>query len=186
MSKESWLFEGEDGQTAFLAGVVDCLSESLSMICDFGFTLDADIFYIKDNDFSVLNETIKKRLHTYSTINYWDSEKKEYTIDITDEEIDSLSFKLYIADYDVKKYLCERFSQYSSSEDIVEKVDKYLSDLRWHLGEPLCICHTIEETEESFARNLKVLGRIYLYMAFEYFFIVYDEYIVLFIFGTVE
>ena len=40
MSREYWTFKGESGETAFLAGVVDVLSDTLSLVCDFTSAFD--------------------------------------------------------------------------------------------------------------------------------------------------
>lgn len=188
MRKESWNFENETGQTAFLAGVVDCLSDYLSCICDWDIAFDADIFYIKYNDYTLLNDEIKKRLYQYHKYigGYWDPVAEKLISDITTQDIDRLDFKLESVNTDIKEYLCKIFSKYSSSsssEDISAKIEGFLSDLNWHLGKPICVYETSEDT---FKKNLYVLGQMYLYIAFDYFFIAYDEYVVLFIFGTVE
>lgn len=81
MSKEYWGFENETGDTGFLAGVVDVLSDNLSMLCDFRYDFDADIFYLEDNDVSKLNDVIKSRLHYYN---------KRYGVNLPDEDIDNL------------------------------------------------------------------------------------------------
>ena len=60
MSKEYWCFESESGETSFLAGVVDVLSDNLSLHCTDYNTLDADVFYIPNQDISQLNEAVKK------------------------------------------------------------------------------------------------------------------------------
>ena len=65
VSKEYWGFSGENGETAFLAGVVDVLSDELSLHIEYPWYVDADIFYVKDNDISKLNEAVKARMHTY-------------------------------------------------------------------------------------------------------------------------
>ena len=65
MSKEYWGFDTEKEQTGFLAGVVDVLSDELSLSCREFTTLDADIFFIEDGDISKLEESFKKRLLSY-------------------------------------------------------------------------------------------------------------------------
>ena len=54
MSKDYCGFENETGETGFLAGVIDVISDNLGMVLDFAEALDADIFYVKDNDISLL------------------------------------------------------------------------------------------------------------------------------------
>lgn len=176
MSKEYWGFENETGDTGFLAGVVDVLFDNLSMLCDFRYAFDADIFYLEDNDVSKLNDVIKSRLHYYN---------KRYGVNLPDEDIDNLNFRLNksVADSDdAKKYLCDVFSVYSSKKNISEKVKEFFNDLNWHLQKPLYIYTPVKLPD----KNINVLGCIYLCMAFQYFFIAYDEWIVLFIFGTTE
>lgn len=174
MSKEYWGFENETGDTGFLAGVVDVLSDNLS--CDYGYSFDADIFYLENNDFSKLNGVIKKRLHYYN---------KRYGVNLPEENIDNLDFILEKSDTDsdgAKKYLCYVFSDYSSKNDISEKVNEFFDNLNWHLQKPISIYTPVKLPDN----NINVLGKIYLYMAFRYFFVSYDEWIVLFVFGTSE
>lgn len=59
MSKDYCGFSNEDGETAFLAGVVDVLSDNLSMALDNTNALDADIFLVVDNNISLLNDAVR-------------------------------------------------------------------------------------------------------------------------------
>ena len=65
MSKEYWNYRDEDGETAYLAGALDVLSDRLSMYFDSHYTMDADIFRIRDNDISLLGEAVRRRLHSF-------------------------------------------------------------------------------------------------------------------------
>lgn len=85
MSKDYFLFESESGETAYMAGVVDVLSDNLGLCCKYGNALEADLFYVKDNDISLLNDAVKKRLHIYN-------EKEGHNIPI--EKIDKIDFQL--------------------------------------------------------------------------------------------
>lgn len=174
MSKDYYLFENESGKTSYLAGVVDVLSDNLTMLCDFGYAFEADIFFVENNDFSLLNNSIKKRLNAYNPF---------YGNNISKNDIDDLDFKLKAVDCDIKKYLYDVFSRYSGSKDLHEKTDEFLRSLNWYLQKSVCI---YVPDKESSTRIYDILGNIYLYMAFEYFFIAFDEYVVLLIFGTVE
>ena len=172
MSKEYWGFENEDGSTAFLAGVVDVLSDNLSLACDYAVTLDADIFYVKEHDISLLNDSVKKRLHYYN---------KRYGLKIPKKKIDLIDFKLEKENCKIDDYLKKVMSKYSSNPQMPEKVDEFLQELNWHIQKPLGIYSPMRND-----KNVYILGNIYLYMAWDYFFIEYDDYMVLVIFGTVE
>jgi len=179
MSKDYFLFEEEPGEIAYMAGVIDILSGIFTDVCDFGNAYGADIFYLKDNDISFLNDTIKNRLKRYNI--------KE-GLNIPEQDIEHLNFKLRTVNADVKEYLYDAFSGYSSNKTISaqnlhKKIDEFFFELDWYLQKPICI---YEPVKESFFKTRDVLGRIYLYMAFRYFFIAYDSWLVLFIFGTVE
>ncbi|MDE6781637.1 MAG: hypothetical protein K2J40_09285 [Ruminococcus sp.] len=171
MSKEYWGFENENGDTGFLAGVVDVLTDNLPC-CDFEYTLDADIFPVENNDISHINDTVKKRLHYYN---------RRYGINLPDEYIEGLHLKLEKVNNDAEKILCDIISCYSSSKDIPEKVGEFFRSLNWYLQKPTGIY--VSQSIDN--KNIEILGQVYLYMAFEYFFIAYDEWAVLFIFGTV-
>jgi hypothetical protein len=174
MSKEHDEFESEAEQTAFLAGVVDVLADNLSLVGDYACALDADVFYIKGGDISLLNSSIKKRLRSY---NKYDGER------IPDEKIESLNITLKKQECDVdNSFLCDMLSDYSSSPKLTDAVAEFLSSLTWHLGEPKCVYFPTAHPD----KDIDVLGRIYLHMAWKYFFISFGDYIVMIILGSVE
>lgn len=175
MSKEYWEFEEETGGTGFLAGVVDVLSDNLGMLLDFPYAMDADIFYVKDNDISLLNDAVKKRLHYYNEIG-------GEGCNIQKSEIDSINFDLDKHEFVSNGVLAGQISAYSSSKEVPEKVDDFFRKLNWYLNKPLYVYSPKKLPD----KNINVLGGIYLSMACNYFFISYDDYFVLFIFGTTE
>ncbi|MDE6788307.1 MAG: hypothetical protein K2J47_03185 [Ruminococcus sp.] len=174
MSKEYWGFEKETGGTGFLAGVVDVLSDNLGMLLDFPYAMDADIFYVKDNDISLLNNLVKNRLHYYNEI-YCCSK-------IEKNKIDSINFDLDKHEFVSNGVLAGQINSYSSSKEVSEKVDDFFRTLNWYLNKPLYVYSPKKLPD----KNVNVLGGIYLSMAWHYFFISYHDYFVLFIFGTTE
>ena len=68
MSKEYCCFEYESGQTSFLAGIVDVLSDNLSIYCSDFNTMDADIFYIPNQNVTLLNNAVKNRVRRYYSL----------------------------------------------------------------------------------------------------------------------
>ncbi|MDE6520742.1 MAG: hypothetical protein K2K91_09875 [Ruminococcus sp.] len=173
MSKEYWGFEKETGGTGFLAGVVDVLSDNLEMLLDFPYAMEADIFYVKDNDISLLNDAVKNRLHYYN---------ERYGCKIEKNEIDSIDFDLDKHEFVSDGGLAGHISSFSSSKEISEKVDDFFRTLNWYLNKPLYVYSPKKLPD----KNINVLGGIYLSMAWVYFFVSYYDYFVLFIFGTVE
>lgn len=175
MSKEYWKFENEKGDIAFLAGVVDVISDRLSLLCDYAYALDADIFPLESNNVESLNYLVKKRLHNYK--------EQIGGFSASDEEIDSLDFQLKkIEVNNVSSYLSEIIKSYSSRNNILEEVDEFLNTLCWQLHKPMGIYVPIKSSD----KNIDVLGKIYLYLAWDYIFIHYNKYMVLLIWGTVE
>lgn len=175
MSKDYWSFENEKGDIAFLAGVVDVISDRLSLLCDYAYTLDADIFPLENNDITLLNDSVKKRLHHYN--------EQCGGNNVSKEEIDSLDFHLEKLEInDLTNYLSGIIKSYSSSNNISEEVDEFLNTLHWQLQQPLGVYAPTKLPD----KNVGVLGKIYLYLAWRYFFISYNDYIVLLIVGTVE
>lgn len=59
MSKEHLTIENEPWDAAFHAGIADVLSHRLDSILDYPNNICADIFYVKENDLSLLNDSIK-------------------------------------------------------------------------------------------------------------------------------
>lgn len=175
MSKEYYAFKDEIGKTAFLAGVVDVMSDRLSRVCDFSYDFDADIFYIPDNDFSLLDNSVKKRLSVYNQ--YIENSC------INQKDIDNIHFELEKIEEDITGYVYKSFQDYSSNPNLKEKIDEFFSDLNWHLQKPICIYKPSSKCSNEICN---ILGHIYLYLAFNYFFIAYDEYMILFVFGTTE
>ncbi len=173
MSKDYCGFENEDSQTAFLAGVVDILSDNLSMVCNFTDTLDADIFYVKDKDISELNSVVKKRLHSYN---------EKYGKNIPYDVIESLDLKLEKISCEVNDdFLCSKMEAFSSNQNLKGAVNDFLRSLEWYLGKPDYVYAPIKHD-----KNFDILAKMYLYIAYDYFFIFYGEYVVLFIIGTDE
>ena len=175
MSKEYWTLKEEAGETAFLAGIVDILSDTLSLICDSGFDFDADIFCIPKNDFTALDDGIKRRLKVYNESLVNNSVKQK--------DINFIHFELERVDENVMEYVCKSFQNYSSCIDLQKAINEFFDGLNWYLQKPICI---YKPSNQCPKQMLDILGHIYLYMAFEYFFIAYNEYIVLFVFGTSE
>lgn len=173
MSKEYWGFENETGETGFLAGVVDVLSDNLEMLLDFRYAMDADIFYIKDNDISLLNSLEKKRLHYYN---------EKYGCKIEKDKINSINFELDKHEFVSDGGITGQIASFSSSKEISEKVDDFFRTLNWYLNKPLYVYSPKKLPD----KNVNVLGGIYLSMAWVYFFVSYYDYFVLFIFGTVQ
>lgn len=173
MSKEYYGFEKETGGTGFLAGVVDILSDNLGILLDFPYAMDADIFYVKDNDISLLNDAVKKRLHYYNEV---------YGCKFKKDKIDSINFDLDKHEFVSNEVLAGTINSFSSSKEISEKVDDFFRTLNWYLNKPLYVYSPKKLPD----KNINVLGGIYLSMAWHYFFVSYNDYFVLFIFGTTE
>ena len=87
MSKDHLTFVNETGETAFLAGVVDVLSDNLQMVLDFSYAIDVDIFRVENNDLSHLNDSVKKRLLYYNKY-YYDGLNNN----ISEDRINALNF----------------------------------------------------------------------------------------------
>lgn len=143
------------------------------MICDYGYNLAADIFCIKNNDISYINSSVKKRFGYYNAENKYK---------VPPETIDSLDFQLKKSDADVRSYLQAVIKKFSSDPNVSKQTDEFLNELECYIQKPFCIYEPVKKAD----RNIDVLGKIYLGMAWSYFFIVYNGYAVLFVFGTVE
>jgi hypothetical protein len=174
MSKEHGQLKDEDSETAFLVGVIDVLSDNLSLVGDYACALDADVFYIKGGDISLLNSAMKKRLRAYNEIGGYG---------VPYEKIESLNITLEKQDRVVdSSFLCDMLSGYSSSSKLGDAVEEFLCSAEWHLGKPKCAYFPITKPD----KDIDTLGRIYLYAAWKYFFISYSDYIVMIILGSVE
>lgn len=173
MSKDYYLFKNEKGDVAFLIGLVDVISDKLSLICDYGYTLNADIYPLPDNDLSLLNDIVKKRIHIY----------KEQLDNYNADKIEQIDFRLRkVETENVNEYIYSIIKKYSSSNNLKEEVDEVIKTLNWQLGKPLGIFESVQLPDS----NVQVLGEIYLYLAWNYFFIAYEGYMVMMILGTVE
>ena len=170
MSKEYWGFSAEDGETAFLAGVVDVLSDELSLHIEYPQHLDADIFYVEDNDISKLNEAVKARMHTY---------KDRYGCDqVTHEDIDSINFDLEYAP--VREHENDEKRKY---KDEYEKASaEFYRKLEWYVGKSSGEYSPVSLPD----KNIRVLGPMYMSFAWYYHFTAYQDYFVLVIIGTSE
>lgn len=190
MSKEYYQFENEKGDVAFLIGLVDAISDRLQLVCDYGYDLEADIFPLPDNDISMLNNVVRKRMNLYA------EQEGDYNI----EKINQIDFKLTQKDHSnvneyvcskIKKYssgkkkkecVCSRIKKYSSGNKIKEEVNHFLALLKFHFDAPIGLYEPVNLQDS----NVAVLGELYLSFAWDYFFIAYKGYVVMMIFGTSE
>ena len=101
---------------------------------------------------------------------------------IEKDKIDSINFDLDKHEFVSNGVLAGQISSFSSSKEISEKVDDFFRTLNWYLNKPLYVYSPKKLPD----KNVNVLGGIYLSMAWNYFFISYHDYFVLFIFGTTE
>ena len=175
MSKDYCGFSNEDGETAFLAGVVDVLSDELSMFLDYANALDADIFHVEDNNISLLNDAVKKRLHSYK-------DKYGCSSIITDEKIDAIDIQLQKSYLSADAALLDYMKKNSDKKEIEKAVSEFLCNLKWYLGEPIGVYTPVRKND----KNIEVIADLYLGIAWDYFFIEYNQYFVMIVFGTSE
>lgn len=174
MSKEYFEFENENGDVGFLAGVVDVLSDELTMMCDYSYAMEADIFFAENNDFSALSRAVQNRFRSYND--------SDFRVD--DEQIDAINFSLEDYEKTTIDALNKMFAKYSSNAQLDKSIDEFFSSLNWYLGKPAC-CYVPKKKKRN-DNNTAVFGDVYLNLAFDYLFIAYDSFFVLFVFGTVE
>ena len=172
MSKEYYEFENENGDVGFLAGVVDVLSDELTMMCDYGNAMDADIFFAENNDFSALSRAVKNRFHSYND--------SDFRVD--DEQIDAINFSSEDYEKTTIDVLNKMFAKYSSNAQLDKSIDEFFQSLNSYLGKPVC-CYVPKNRNDN---NTAVFGDVYLSLAFDYLFIAYNSFFVLCVFGTVE
>jgi len=173
LSKDYYQFKNEKGDIAFLIGLVDYLSDRLSLICDFGYTLEADVFAVSDQDLSLLSESVRKRVYLYS----------EQTGNFDKDTISNIDFDLKKMDgTDVVDYMYAKMKTYSSSSALLEEIEEFFSTLRWQLGHPIGIYEPVQMPDE----NITILSNVYISLAWDYCFIEYDGFVVMVIWGTAE
>lgn len=175
MSKDYCGFSNEGGETAFLAGVVDVLSDELSMFLDYAYALDADIFHVEDNNISLLNDAVKKRLHSYK-------DKYGCSSIITDEKTDAIDIQLQKSYLSADAALLDYMKKNSDKKEIEKAVSEFLRNLKWYLGEPIGVYTPVRKND----KNIDVISDLYLGIACDYFFIEYNQYFVMIVFGTSE
>lgn len=145
------------------------------MILDNTNALDADIFLVVDNNISLLNDAVKKRLHAYK-------DKYECSSIITDEKIDVIDIQLKKSDLTADAALLDYMKKNSDKKDVENAVDEFLHDLKWYLGMPIGVYTPVRKND----KNTDVIADLYLGIAWDYFFIEYNQYFVLIVFGTSE
>lgn len=172
MSKEYLTIENEPWEAAFYTGAADVLSKRLDGILDYSDNVGSDVFYVKENDLSLLNDVVKKRLLYYV----------QQGDEAMEDEINALNFQLKEVQTDVNKYLCEKLKPYCSNDKLAEEINGFIGYLSRTLKKPLCIYEPIGMRD----KNIDTLGEIYLYYAWDYFFISFKDYLVLLVIGTIE
>lgn len=174
MSKEYCCFKSESGETAFLAGVVDVLSDNLSLHCAYSEDLDADIFYTPDQDLSQLTDAVKNRMRSYYSLLGGLNEP---------EKIEALDFDdLVRVDCNSKSYMTHGVPELRDNKAAKDANAEFMRELEWHLGKPICTYSPSHLPD----KNIEILGRAYMSFARHYYFIAFEEYMVLMIFGTSE
>lgn len=173
MSKDHLTIENEPWTAAFHAGIVDVLSKRLDSILDYPNNVYADVFYVKENDLSLLNDSVKKRLLYYV---------QEYGCEISEESIDAMNFQLKEVRTDVNNFLCEKLKPYCSNDKLADEITGFINYLSRYMEKPLCIYEPIGMTD----KNMETLGEVYLYVAWECFFISFKDYLVLLVIGSLE
>ena len=183
MSKDLYNIESEPREAAFYSGALDVLAMRVEKLFDYGDSVDADIFYVRDNDLSLLNDSVKTRLKYYM--------RGTASPDDLDD-IDSLDFKLTRTETDVHSFICEYFRPYCSSDKLSDTVKELLDYLSSKLGEPLCIYQQTSMMDQPKDRpaiidkNCEIFGSFYFYYSWDHFFISYKDYMVAMILGTDE
>ena len=174
MSKEIWDFKGENGSVAYMAGVIDVLSDRLCMLCDFGYAFEADIIAVdrmKSNDFS---ERLKKRLKKYHSMQITEYEE---------ENISKLNFLLKkYHNQNVEQAIYEKFQKVSKSKVLEKEIREFCDSILWYIGKPA----TVYEMDGEFNQNSNILEEYYLGIITDMLFVEYDDYMVMMFWGSVE
>ena len=88
-----------------------------------------------------------------------------------------MDFQLTEINIDIHSFVSEQLKAYCSRDKLSDAVQEFLDDLSWHLQKPLCIYKPKRMPD----KNVHTLGEIYLYDAWNYFFISYFYRIYLFL-----
>lgn len=78
--------------------------------------------------------------------------------------------------------LLDYMKKNSDKKDVENAVDEFLHDLKWYLGKPIGVYTPVRKND----KNTDVIADLYLGIAWDYFFIEYNQYFVLIVFGTSE
>lgn len=179
MSKESYCFQNESGETAFLAGVADTLSDDvLCRVCPLHSTVEVDVFYLGENNEIDFNSAIKKRLNKYlPSIENGDSKLKT--------KVDSLDIQFEVADgyknFQTPRFIMDLFQmmpEYSHAQEQHNAYCKFSDAIEVYLGKPLRFFKA--------HKDYSVLSEFYLYICYSVVFIEYNEYLLMIMAGSSE
>jgi len=178
MGKEAFGYAQESGETGFLAGILDVYADRMDSFCDWNHALDMDIFHVPDNDISLLNDAVRKRLLFYHEHIGGDH--------VTEDEINHLDFRLKRREIkgEFRSFFAGESGDHMPRRDekTLDEINRDLArTLELHIGKPLCI-YEPERTDDA----LPILGDMYLGNGFYYYFVGYQDYAILFIFGSGE
>lgn len=174
MSKEIWDFEGENGSSAYIAGVVDVLSDRLCMVCDYGYAFEADIIAMdmeKNNHFS---EAVKERLRKYKSMHC----SKNW-----EENISKLDFSLEtFRNQNIEGAMYEKFQKVSHGKAVEKEIKEFCDSISWYIGKP----KAVYEMREKFEENCYALNEHYLGIITDILFVEYEGFMVMMLWGSVE
>lgn len=173
MSAQYGCYSDIDGNTAFLAGAVSAFADAyLCEILPKYWALEVDVF---DADTSNLCDCIRKRLHDYLT---------EDNADII-RKIDDLDFRLQQLSGKLPQIIYELFDCYKEKHVPNERelINSFLKNVRYQLGDVKGVYSIEGPLKEVITAPL---SEFYTYIVFKVFFIGYDGYIVMLVFGSDE
>lgn len=177
MSKEAYTFENENGKTAYLAGVIDTLSdEYLVKVCPKYSTVEADLFELED--YGDFNKAIANRLKKYLPSIGGNIDAVAKNIDkmeiVFEEDVDFQSFQA--PGFVMSMY--ERIPDYVHSREAHDSFASFCESVEYYLGSPIRFYRA--------KKGYEVLSKFYIGMIFETIFIEYEGYLLMLCRGTSE
>ena len=173
MSAQYGCYSNIDGNTAYLAGAVSAFADAyLCQILPKYWALEADVF---NADISNLCDSIRKRLRDYLS----DNNAKIIS------KIDKLDFGLQQLSGDLPQIVHDLFERYKEKHVPNERelINSFLKNVRYQLGDVKGVYSIEGPLNEVITAPL---SEFYTYIVFKVFFIEYDGYIVMLVFGSDE
>lgn len=188
MSLDCNSFFDENGTTGFLGGIISVASDELNIqMYNLGIryeNLEADIFYLGENNEIIFEDAIKKRMRNF----WYGASTVGDTIDIN-KLVDSSHFTFKKSCETKLSEIIMKMYKYVEGVDL-KKINvlakEFETNIEYYLQKPKVIYDLPFEVNRNIYEVNSIISRCYTYTIFDIALVEYDRYIILLVRGSNE